>query len=149
MAKEKNTEVATVVNRDTVVAKLGETDFNDAESVGKFLQTFENVDESELETISSDYQSLENGKKYGFMFYGLGKWNTPEKPNRPSVEKDCVQLVNTEGRRVINSDAVMVSTMRRYVDQGAKLPFPIQVKVVGEEEGNNGKYKLLEISVFA
>lgn len=121
----------------------------------KAMKEAKNVDTADLRELTGaafiDFDKLREKHKtnqFHFAFVGF----TPYQDKKTGEEKEVVKLITEEGDEVLNSDAVMLSSMRKWQDKnpGAETVI-IRVTYNGETKttaDGKGSYRLLQIHSF-
>ena len=113
---------------------------NVTESVSEVLKQFENVDNSQLMSITKEYLSLEEKKTYNFCFMGIETMT-----NQKGQQVEAVSLIDKDGKQFISGSIVLVSNLKKVT----KLPCLVKIVTKSEVQGQNGKYLDLDVYTFA
>jgi hypothetical protein len=123
-------EVAKKVNLETTdLSKL------DQNEIGQLLENLEADDNNE---ITSEYLKIEIGEEVRVWFTEMTK--IKKKGGKDGEMTDACRFITSDGIRVINADAVIVSTVSNL-----KKPTPLLIQCLGETKNSNGTYKNFKI----
>lgn len=112
---------------------------NVKEQANELLTMFENVDDSQLVSLTADYLEIKENTEYVFIFIGR---NTMK--NDKGLDVQVVELLDKNNKKFIHASTVLVSSLSKVT----KMPCMVKIVTKGKVKSANGYYLDMDVLVI-